>query len=83
MTGDELDESTKGLLSLLHRNLLRRVTNVTDNARLTLVKVRETPEELLTSVTTKNVVTSSVTKRNVAQSLVLTKAVTQTPPVTF
>ena len=53
------------------------VTNVTDNARLTLVKVRETPEELLTLVTTKNGVTSSVTQRKLAHSLVLTQAVTQ------
>ena len=43
MTGDELNESTKTFPNLLRRNLIRRVTNVTDNARLTLVKVREIP----------------------------------------
>ena len=51
MSGDELDESTKAFPSLLQKNLIRRVTNVTDNARFTLVEVRETPEELLTPIT--------------------------------
>ena len=55
MTGDELNEFTKTFPGLFHRNLIRRVTNVTDNARLTLVKVREIPEEVLTLVTTKMV----------------------------
>ena len=82
MTGDELDESTKDFPSLFHRNLIRRATNVTDNARLTLVKVREIPEELLTPVTTKNGVTKSVTQRFVAHSRVITRAVSQTPPLT-
>ena len=82
MTGDELDESTKRSPSLFHRNLIRRATNVTDNARLTLVKVREIPEELLTPVTTKNGVTKSVTQRFVAHSRVITRAVSQTPPFT-
>ena len=54
---------------------------MTDNARLTLVKVREIPEELLTPVTTKNGVTKSVTQRFVAHSRVITRAVSQTPPV--
>ena len=82
MTGDELDESTKRSPSLFHRNLIRRATNVTDNARLTLVKVREIPEELLTPITTKKGVTKSVTQRFVAHSRVITRAVSQTPPLT-
>ena len=82
MTGDELDESTKRSPSLFHRNLIRRATNVTDNARLTLVNVREIPEELLTSITTKKGVTKSVTQRFVAHSRVITRAVTHTPPLT-
>ena len=58
MTGDELDESTKVFPSLLYKNLIRSHKRaVTDNAQLTLVKVRETPEELLAPVTTKNSVT--------------------------
>ena len=72
MTGEELNDSTKNFSSVSYRNLIRRVTNVTDNARLTLAKMRETPEGLLTPVTTKNGVTKSVTQRFVAQSLVFT-----------
>ena len=82
MTGDELDESTTDFPSLFHRNLIRRATNVTDNARLTLVKVREIPEELLTPVTTKNGVTELVTQRIVAHSRVISRAVTHTSPLT-
>ena len=42
-----------------------------------LVRVREIPEGLLTSVTTKIGVTKSVTQRIVAHSRVITRAVTQ------
>ena len=53
MIGEELHDSTKAFSIISHRSIIRRVTNVTDNAPINAVKVREIHEELLTPVTTK------------------------------